>query len=138
MKASRIECRCVLPSFHLSLPVRDLEESVEFFEQALQAKVTLRAPSGYVNLDLFGTQITLKEDRNIVPAETDLHFGVNLPLDAFEQVARTAQHAAPKAVVAAVTVVDAGTPLERWKLYLRCPTGYLFEFKGYPSPAAGE
>jgi hypothetical protein len=27
--------------------------------------------------------------------------------------------------------VDAGTAMERRKMYVKCPTGYLFEIKGY-------
>lgn len=118
------------PTFHLSIPVRSLDESVDFFVRVLSAKVEHRDPSGYVNLDFFGTQITLKQNAQAA-AGLDFHFGVNLDLEDFERLAAAAQTAAPRSVVSRPTVVDAGTSMERKKLYLRCPTGHLIELKGF-------
>lgn len=114
--------------FHLSIPVRSLEESVAFFENALGARVTHRDPSGYVNLDLYGTQITLQQSDEVTVPE-GLHFGVNLDRDEFDRVAAQIM-ATNYDVVMAPKVVDAGTPLERTKMYVRCPAGWLIELKG--------
>lgn len=111
------------PSFHLSLPVRSIDESVEFYTSVLQATVTHRDPSGYVNLDLYGTQITLQPTPTLPPPPPNFHFGVNLSIEDFDHLAARLGEE--------VRVVDQGTPMERKKLYLRCPSGYTIEVKGY-------
>jgi extradiol dioxygenase family protein len=75
-----------------------------------------------VNLDFYGTQITLQPGATFAPPP-DFHFGVNLGVEEFDRLART--------IDTEVRVVDAGTPMERKKLYLRCPSGYVIEVKGY-------
>lgn len=116
-------------TFHLSLDVRLLAESVAFYTRALAAVVVHRDPSGYVNLDVGGCQLTLKENAAAAPCE-GMHLGVNLDLEAFDELAARLQADAGVNVVMPARVVDAGTPLERRKMYLRCPTGYLIEIKG--------
>ena len=119
------------PSFHLSIGVKSIKESVEFFITVVGAKVLHRDPSGYVNIDLFGTQVTLKENSAIVPDFPDFHFGVNLSLIEFNRLSERVLEYGSKYVAMAPKVVDVGTELERMKMYLKCPTGYLIEFKGY-------
>ncbi len=114
----------MLPNFHLSLGVRSIEESVSFFADKLGARVIHRDPSGYVNIDFYGAQITLKADPGIVPSLAHFHFGVNLPLEEFARLA--------DGLGVTPETWDAGTPLERRKFYLKCPTGYVIELKGYP------
>ena len=118
------------PTFHLSLPVRSVDESVEFFVQFLGATVEHRNASGYVNLDWYGTQLTLAEDAQ-VSASAELHFGINVELETFERMATTLVENAPHAVAMQPKTVDAGTPHERRKMYLRCPSGYLIELKAF-------
>lgn len=62
------------PSFHLSIGVHSIEDSVGFFVDLLKAKVLHRDPSGYVNIDLFGSQITLKQNPDVIPSLPDFHF----------------------------------------------------------------
>lgn len=121
--------------FHLSLPVHSLEESVGFFERALEAVVSHRDASGYVNLDVPGCRLTLHENPGAVVDMPGLHFGINLGLDAFLVRAALLQSLLPHAIVAPVQVRDAGTPQERRKLLLRCPSGYLIEIKGSSAEA---
>lgn len=110
-----------------------LEESVQFFESILKSKVLHRDPSGYVNIDFYGSQITLKSIPGIKPDLEELHFGVNLSLPDFDALAHHVLHSGYAGIVMAPEIVDAGTPMERKKMYLRCPTGYLIELKGYRS-----
>lgn len=119
-------------SFHLSLNVRSLEESVEFFTALLGGTVSHRDPSGYINIDLFGTQITLKESGEIPVTVDGFHFGLNLDIGGFDAVAERFSAARYPQVVSSPRVIDAGSPLERKKMYVRCPSGYLVEIKGYP------
>lgn len=121
----------MLPNFHLSIGVHSIEESINFFTKLLQAKVLHRDPSGYVNIDLFGTQITLKKNENINPQLPDFHFGVNLPLNEFDKIAVHILEQGQEFVHMKPEVWDVGTPMERKKMYLKCPTGYFVELKGY-------
>ncbi|HEY0140429.1 MAG TPA: hypothetical protein VGF48_06005 [Thermoanaerobaculia bacterium] len=107
-----------MAAFHLSLPVRSVEEEVAFFVGRLRARVTHRDPGGYVNVDWFGAQITLQPGE---VASCDFHFGVNLDRADFEELARELGQTAK--------VVDAGTSIERRKFYVRSPSGYLVELK---------
>jgi extradiol dioxygenase family protein len=119
------------PEFHLSIGVKSIEDNVEFFTRVLTAKVLHRDPSGYVNIDLFGTQITLKQNAAVTPDLPDFHFGVNLSLSEFDQLAEKILKVGRDFVEVEPEVWDAGTPMERKKMYLKCPTGYLVELKGY-------
>lgn len=119
------------PSFHLSIGVGSMEDSVTFFVDVLRAEVQHRDPSGYVNIDWFGSQITLKPHAGIVPDLPDFHFGINLELTEFERLASHVLANGRQFIAAEPEVWDEGTPMERKKMYLRCPTGYLVELKGY-------
>lgn len=116
--------------FHLSLPVRSIEESVAFFEHALLATVSHRDPSGYVDLAVPGCSLTLHQNPAAVIDAPGLHFGINLGLDDFLQLAARLQADLPGAIVAPPKVRDAGTPRERHKMFLRCLSGYVIEIKG--------
>jgi extradiol dioxygenase family protein len=121
----------MLPSFHLSLGVKSVEDSVEFFTEILGSKVLHRDPSGYVNIDMFGSQITLKQNESVQPDLPDFHFGVNLKLDEFNKLSQMILEKGRRFVHMEPEVWDEGSPLERRKMYLKCPTGYLVELKGY-------
>lgn len=121
----------MLPNFHLSIGVRSIEESVAFFTKILKAKVLHRDPTGYVNIDLFGSQITLKDNANINPELPDFHFGINLSLKEFDQLSESILATGREFVHMEPEVWESGTQMERKKMYLKCPTGYLVELKGY-------
>jgi extradiol dioxygenase family protein len=118
-------------AFHLSIGVKSIEESIHFFVSVLKGRVLHRDTSGYPNIDLFGSQITHKPNAGIDPALPDFHFGFNLELGEFDRLVDNILARARERVVREPEVVDAHTPLERKKMYLRCPTGYLIELKGY-------
>lgn len=119
------------PTFHLSIGVRSMEASVDFFVRVLRARVQHRDPLGYLNVDFYGTQITLKSNPSVVPELPDFHFGMNLSLPEFELLANNIQREANGAIVMSPTVVEPNTKMERRKMYVKCPTGYLIEIKGY-------
>lgn len=120
--------------FHLSIGVHSIEDSVHFFENVLKSKVTHRDPSGYVNIDFFGSQISLKPIPKINPEMEELHFGVNLNLEEFSSLSNHILKTNYKGILAKPKVVDEGTSIERRKMYVKCPTGYIFELKGYQEP----
>jgi extradiol dioxygenase family protein len=130
-----MRARMTLPTFHLSLGVQSIEQSIDFYVRVLNATVAHRDPSGYVNLELFGAQITLQPDTETV-ISPDFHFGFNLAMDEFERLANHILVSGYAGVAMQPKVVDAGTPLERKKMYVRCPSGYLIELKGYRSASS--
>ena len=119
------------PEFHLSIGVRSIKTSVDFFVGLMKGTVLHRDPSGYINIDLYGSQVTLKQNETILPELPDLHFGINLGLAEFDSLAKGILESGYDNIVMKPKVVDAGTPMERKKMYLKCPTGYLIELKGY-------
>lgn len=121
------------PQFHLSLGVRSVDESLRFFVDLLGGVVTHRDPAGYANVDLYGTQLTLTPATDSGSMPADFHFGLNLDLADFENITSRVFQSADHRIVLPPTVAGAGTPLERKKMVVICPSGYRIELKGYPS-----
>lgn len=113
--------------FHLSIPVPRLDESVAFFT-LLGGAVTYRE-AAYVNLDLHGTQLTLSAGDAGQGGPSAFHFGLNLSPADFGATAARLQASPLARVVSPPQTADAGTALERRKMYVRCPAGYLIELK---------
>lgn len=116
-------------TFHLSLGVKSVDQSAAFFVRVLQATIAHRDAAGYVNIELFGAQITLQESAAAVP--DDFHFGFNLAMDDFDRLAAAILASGYDGVISTPALVDAGTPMERKKMYVKCPSGYVIELKGY-------
>jgi len=115
--------------FHLSVGVKSLAASKAFYSDVLGAEIT--HDGDYVNLDLYGGQITLKENVDRNPELPHLHFGVNLPLVTFTDLAERIAQGHAQWVHTPLHIVDEGTEMERQKINLKCPSGYLIELKGY-------
>ncbi len=118
--------------FHLSIGCKSIPESKNFFTDILNSKIVHEDPTGYVNIDFYGTQITLKPIPEINPKMQELHFGVNLKIDEFEAVSTKILSSGYDKIIKGPMTVDEGTDMERSKMYIECPTGYIFEIKGYP------
>ena len=121
-------------SFHLSIGVRSIAESKKFFAEVLGATLT-HEEATYVSYDLYGSQISLKPNPSIDPFLPDFHFGINLSFEVFEQLSEKICRDYPEVIKIPPHVVDADTPLERKKMYLNSPTGYLVELKAFRSNA---
>ncbi len=117
-------------AFHLSLGVNSIDEEVKFFTSVLGARVTHSEPK-YTNLNVFGAQITLKNVSDIKADLPEFHFGFNLSLDQFSELASSLVKSNSMQLVTRPAVIDAGTLFERKKMYLKTPSGYLVELKGY-------
>ncbi len=117
-------------NFHLSLPVKNLAESRDFYTRVLQAKVDNEVASGYINIVMGGAQLTLHERPEMQAPSKDIHFGMNLAVDAFVALAEHIQRTAADCIKVQPKLVDAGTAQERRKMFLQCPSGYLIELKG--------
>lgn len=81
-------------AFHLSIGVQSLTEADEFFVAVLGGTVTHRDPSGYINVEVFGSQFTLKNNPNIQVTLPDFYFGFNMTLTEFNELSEIilAQH----------------------------------------------
>ena len=117
--------------FHLSIGSKSIEDSVQFYTEVLPGRVVHRDHTGYVNLELFGAQVTLKDNPSIDPELPDFHFGFNLSLSEFDELSGRIQSNYASFIAIKPKVVDGGTAMERKKIYLKSPTGYLVELKGY-------
>lgn len=63
---------------------------------------------------------------------------MNLSLRQFDELAENILDIGYPGVVMKPKVVDEGTAMERKKMYLKCPTGYLIELKGYRAQAGDQ
>jgi uncharacterized protein len=121
------------PIFHLSLPVRDLAESIAFYTSGLDAEIG-RRNDAFVDVLLFGAQITLHNDPTTVsdPMPRSRHFGATVSWTEWESVA--ARLGGSETVVEQPTVSFAGEAIEQGKLMVADPSGNLIEVKAYRHP----
>lgn len=118
--------------FHLSFPVRDLDEAVDFYVAKLRA-VAGRREERWADLALFGAQITLHHAPSdvTVPMPRTRHFGVTLSWSDWheltEGLADFVEHPA---------VSHHGSEREQAKALVSDPSGNLIEIKAYRQPEA--
>jgi hypothetical protein len=119
--------------FHLSVPVRDLGEAVEFYTERLGARTGRRTDS-FVDALVFGAQVTLQNDPAAVsrPMPRTRHFGATLPWDEWESVVARLTGVVP--YVEAPTISFEGERTEQAKLMIADPSGNLIEIKAYRHP----
>ena len=120
------------PIFHLSFPVRDLEEGLAYYREKLGAVPGRRGP-GWADLALFGAQLTLQHSPRDVPDSMprSRHFGATLSWEEWERLVGTLAD-----FVEPPHVDHAGTDREQAKAMIRDPSGNLIELKAYRQPAA--
>ena len=121
------------PIFHLSIPVRDLDEAIEFYGSQLGAEIGRRT-DGFADALVFGAQVTLQNDPGSVtsPMPRTRHFGATLRWDEWELVA--SRFAGGPLVVESPTVSYEGEPTEQGKMMIVDPSGNLIEIKAYREP----
>jgi extradiol dioxygenase family protein len=123
----------VRPIFHLSFPVRDLQESVDFYVTRLGAQIGRRSDMG-ADAFVFGAQLTLQNDPAslIDPMPRTRHFGATLPWDEWEALA--ARLVDSVQIVEPPTLSYVGEPIEQGKMMIVDPSGNLIEIKAYRHP----
>jgi extradiol dioxygenase family protein len=121
------------PIFHLSLPVRDLDEAVSFYRVELGAQIGRRT-AAFADALVFGAQLTLQNDPASVsdPMPRTRHFGATLPWAEWEAV--TVRLGRSATVVETARVSYAGEPIEQGKMMIVDPSGNLIEIKAYRHP----
>ena len=120
------------PIFHLSFPVRDLEEGLAYYTQALGG-VPGRRESGWADVALFGAQLTLQHAPSDVPdpMPRSRHFGATLPWSEWEVVVGALDD-----FVEPPHIDHEGTQREQAKAMVQDPSGNLIELKAYRQPEA--
>jgi extradiol dioxygenase family protein len=120
------------PIFHLSFPVRDLEESLAFYIGRLGG-VPGRRTDLWADVGLFGAQLTLQHKPADVagPMPRSRHFGATLGWRAWEALSESLD-----GFVEPPHVDHEGTEREQAKAMLRDPSGNLIEIKAYRHPSA--
>lgn len=121
------------PIFHLSIPVRDLADSVAFYRAVLGADVGRRT-EGFVDVLVMGAQITLQHDPDSVtaPMPRTRHFGWTVSWPDWEAMTDTLATRAE--VLETPTVSYPGEDREQAKVMITDPSGNLIEVKAYRHP----
>jgi extradiol dioxygenase family protein/acyl carrier protein len=128
--------------FHLAFPVRDLEEARAFYVGTLGCKPG-RETSNHIDFDMFGHHVVahlVATAPEAAPSEFDghevpvPHFGLNLPRDAWEQLAArlTRSRCRFREYPHARLVGQIG---EHDTLFVYDPSGNALEFKSFRNPA---
>ncbi len=126
-------------TFHLAIPVRDLDEAEAFYVGGLGCHLARRYPDR-MTLDFFGDQLVchlsddiaedLDEDLDLYPR----HFGVTFRRgEAFDGLVRLVE-TRKLSMFRPVTVRFEGAVEEHRTLVLRDPSNNLVEFKHYRGP----
>jgi len=125
------------PILHLSLPVRDLEESRRFYVDLLGCELG-RVRGRFLDVFFFGCQVTLHERpaELLAPEQQGVrHFGVTLAEDRWgELVDRLRASGTPFLREPATDYV--GTPREQRKAMVADPSGNAIELKTYKDPGS--
>ena len=120
------------PIFHLSFPVRDLDEAIGFYAGALGGTVG-RHEADWADVALFGAQLTLQHQPAdvLTPIPRSRHFGATLPWREWEDLT-----AALSDFVEAPHFDYTGTEREQAKAMVRDPSRNFIELKAYRQPQA--
>ena len=122
------------PIFHLSFPVRDLDEAIAFYVEALAATPGRRAES-FAAIFLFGAQITLQNDGRTCSGRCRAawHFGAPLDWPALgTDRAAIWWHQTLSWKRRAILMSASAT--EQIKFMIADPSGDLIELKAYSTP----
>lgn len=120
------------PIFHLSSPMRDLAEAIDFYVAHFGATPGRGEPEG-ADVALFGAQVTLQDAPSDIthPMPRTRHFGVTLDWSVWQRI--TARFVD---FIETRTIRHEGGEREQAKAMVRNPSGNLIEIKAYRNPAA--
>ena len=128
-----------LRPFHLAIPVKDLNESVDFYEKVLGCKRG-RKDKQWVDYNLFGHQLVLHEDKNLINRERFNevdgksvpipHFGVVLEWDEFKNFSNELIRQKIDFQIAPYLRFE-GEPGEQLTMFFYDPSGNALEFKSF-------
>ncbi len=121
------------PIFHLSFPVAELREAIDFYTTELGAEIGRRGDA-VADVLIFGAQVTLHDDPTSrgTPGQQNRHFGATVDWVDWEALATRCTGAAH--VIEPPTISHVGEPIEQGKMMLSDPSGNLVEIKAYRHP----
>lgn len=121
------------PIIHISFPVNDLAEAIDFYTSRLGARPGKRNATS-ADVVVFGAQVTLQDDGPNVsnPMPRSRHFGATVSWDDWEKIA--GRFAQTEFVVEAPALHFVGDHEEQAKLMIADPSGNLIEIKAYRNP----
>lgn len=121
-----------MPIFHLSVPVNDLDEAIDFYRRMLGGKLGRREES-WADIALFGAQLTLQcAPTDVTPdMPRTRHCGATLGWAEWQELVQALTD-----FVEPPQVKFAGTEREQAKCMIADPSGNLIEIKAYRQPAA--
>lgn len=132
-----------LSPFHVAVPVHDLEMCRRFYADVLGCPQG-RSADHWVDFDLFGHQFVIHLKQGMEPElhynEVDgkgvpvPHFGVVLPWDDFQQLARKVTDANVKFIIAPYIRFE-GEVGEQATMFFTDPSGNALEFKAFRDPS---
>jgi len=120
------------PIFHLSFPVRDLDESIAFYTAVLGGAEGRRERT-WADVALFGAQLTLQHVPSdvLTPMPRSRHFGATLGWEDWHRLT-----AGLHDFVEPPRIDHGGTEREQAKAMIADPSGNLVELKAYRQPRA--
>ena len=120
---------------HLSLPVRDLDEALAFYIDALGCRPG-RVRSSWIDVWFWGMQLTLHERPAEVatPPEPGVrHFGVSLDADELHRVVARLVHVASVEWLTPITTATDPALNGKTSVKIADPSGNVIELKSYAS-----
>lgn len=131
-----------LRPFHLAIPVKNLSESMTFYEKILGC-IRGRKDRHWVDYNLFGHQLVLHEDKNSIKKkhfnEVDgksvpiPHFGVILEWNEFKIFSKKLIKQKIDFQIAPYLRFE-GEPGEQLTMFFYDPSGNALEFKSFKNP----
>lgn len=131
--------------FHLAFPVRDLDETRQFYAGVLGCEIG-RSSETWVDFSLYGHQMSahLRPGTGAAVADGKVggmavpipHFGVVLLMDDWQSLADRLEASSGVDWLERPQIRFAGEPGEQATLFIRDPSGNALEFKGFRSMEA--
>jgi extradiol dioxygenase family protein len=127
------------PLFHLAIPVDDIEAARAFYGGTLGCPQGREDPGHWIDFDFRGHQLVVHKaegagvkarsgvDGDAVPVP---HFGLVLPVERFQELARRLSEAGTDFVIEPY-VRFPGEPGEQWTMFFLDPSGNALEFKAF-------
>lgn len=125
--------------FHLALPIVNLEDTMDFYLNVLNAKLG-RLAASWADFNLFNNQITVQENINFTKLSPVIstegipinHFGIILKLNDWDGIKDKFISGGVPFLIEPKVVFE-GQVGEQFSFFVEDPNGYAIDFKGFKS-----
>ena len=128
-----------LRPFHLAFPIRDIEETINWYTSVLDCKIG-RQDLNWVDFNFYGHQLSahliskknLKDSTNPVDGKNipARHFGINLKLDTWKKLENKLKNKKLYFIVGPY-IRFKGEKGEQATMFIQDPSGNILEFKAF-------